>query len=64
VHHVPALSCDTAQSEGMRRFVAISGASVSAAKLSMGETHVAPQAPFHPAEFVQRIGRGEPDSLG
>jgi hypothetical protein len=48
----------------MRRFVAISGASVSAAKLWMGETHVAPQAPFHPAEFVQRIGRGEPDSLG
>jgi uncharacterized RmlC-like cupin family protein len=42
VHHVRVLSSDTAQTEGMRRFVAISGASVGAEKLWMGETHVAP----------------------
>ncbi|WP_407689650.1 cupin domain-containing protein [Mycobacterium sp. HUMS_1102779] len=46
VHHVRAseLSADTAQSEGMRRFAALSGRSVGAASLWMGETHVAPQA--------------------
>lgn len=46
VHHVRVseLSDDTAQSEGMRRFAALSGRSVGAAKLWMGETHVAPQA--------------------
>ena len=46
MHHVRAsdLSDDTAQSEGMRRFAALSGRSVGAAKLWMGETHVAPQA--------------------
>jgi uncharacterized RmlC-like cupin family protein len=43
VHHVTTLSSDTAQTEGMRRFAAISGASVGAEKLWMGETHVAPR---------------------
>jgi uncharacterized RmlC-like cupin family protein len=44
VHHVKAADVDpdTAQSEGMRRFAALSGRSVGAAKLWMGETHVAP----------------------
>jgi uncharacterized RmlC-like cupin family protein len=41
VHHVTALSSDTTQTAGMRRFAAISGASVGAEKLWMGETHVA-----------------------
>ena len=45
VHHVKAseLSSATAQSEGMRRFAAISGASVGSEKLWMGETRVAPE---------------------
>jgi uncharacterized RmlC-like cupin family protein len=44
VHHVKAsdISSDTAQSEGLRRFAAISGRSVGAEKLWMGETHVSP----------------------
>src|SRR6185437_4128868 len=44
VHHVKAseISADTAQSEGMRRFSALSGRSVGAEKLWMGETHVNP----------------------
>ena len=44
VHHVTAseLSSDTAQSDGMRRFAAISGGSVGAEKIWMGETHVSP----------------------
>jgi uncharacterized RmlC-like cupin family protein len=44
VHHVKAseISADTAQSEGMRRFAALSGRSVGAKKLWMGETHVRP----------------------
>ena len=44
VHHVKAsdISSDTAQSEGMRRFAALSGRSVGAEKLWMGETHVSP----------------------
>jgi uncharacterized RmlC-like cupin family protein len=46
VHHVKAadISSDTAQSEGLRRFAALSGASVGAEKLWMGETHALPQA--------------------
>lgn len=45
VHHVRSseISSDTAQSEGMRRFAALSGRSVGAEKLWMGETHVAPE---------------------
>lgn len=43
VHHITTLSSDTAQTEGMRRFAAISGGSVGAEKLWMGETHVSPQ---------------------
>jgi uncharacterized RmlC-like cupin family protein len=44
VHHVKAseLSSDTAQSEGLRRFAALSGKSVGAEKLWMGETHASP----------------------
>lgn len=44
VHHVKAseLSSDTAQSDGLQRFAALSGRSVGAAKLWMGETHVSP----------------------
>lgn len=44
VRHVKAsgLDSDTAQTEGMRRFAALSGSSVGAEKLWMGETHVAP----------------------
>jgi uncharacterized RmlC-like cupin family protein len=45
VHHVKAsdIDPDTAQSEGMRRFAALSGRSVGAERLWMGETHVEPQ---------------------
>ncbi len=45
VHHIKAsdISSDTTQSEGVRRFVALSGRSVGAEKLWMGETHVSPQ---------------------
>ena len=45
VHHIKAseISSDTAQSEGMRRFAALSGRSVGAKKLWMGETHVSPE---------------------
>lgn len=44
VHHVRAGDLDggTAQTDGMRRFAAISGSSVGSDKLWMGETHVAP----------------------
>jgi uncharacterized RmlC-like cupin family protein len=46
VHHIKAsaISADTAQTEGMRRFAALSGRSVGADKLWMGETHVEPAA--------------------
>jgi uncharacterized RmlC-like cupin family protein len=45
VHHIKAseISSDTAQSEGLQRFAALSGRSVGAEKLWMGETHVAPR---------------------
>jgi uncharacterized RmlC-like cupin family protein len=45
VHHVKAsdISSDTAQSEGLRRFAALSGKSVGAEKLWMGETHASPE---------------------
>ncbi len=45
VHHVKAseLSSATAQTEGMRRFAAISGASVGSEKIWMGETQVSPE---------------------
>jgi uncharacterized RmlC-like cupin family protein len=45
VHRVEAskLSSDTAQSEGMQRFAAISGASVGSEKIWMGETYVSPE---------------------
>lgn len=44
LHHVRASEIDpeTAQSEGMLRFAAISGRSVGSEKLWMGETHVGP----------------------
>jgi uncharacterized RmlC-like cupin family protein len=43
LHHVggDALHSDTAQSSGMRRFEAISGATVGAQRIWMGQTHVA-----------------------
>ncbi len=46
VHHIKAseISSDTAQSEGLRRFAALSGRSVGAEKLWMGETHAAPKS--------------------
>ena len=45
VHHIKAseISSDTAQSEGLRRFAALSGQSVGAEKLWMGETHALPE---------------------
>jgi uncharacterized RmlC-like cupin family protein len=45
VHHIKAseISADTAQSEGLRRFAALSGRSVGAEKLWMGETHASPE---------------------
>ena len=45
VHHVKAseISSDTAQSQGLRRFAALSGKSVGAEKLWMGETLASPQ---------------------
>ncbi|BBY02812.1 cupin domain-containing protein [Mycobacterium seoulense] len=44
VHHIKAseISSDTAQSDGLRRFAALSGSSVGAEKLWMGETHALP----------------------
>lgn len=46
VRHIKAseISSDTAQSEGLRRFAALSGASVGAEKLWMGETHAPPRS--------------------
>ncbi|OBB92992.1 cupin domain-containing protein [Mycobacterium sp. 852002-40037_SCH5390672] len=46
VRHIKAseISPDTAQSEGLRRFAALSGRSVGAEKLWMGETHASPQS--------------------
>ena len=45
MHHVKAseISSDTAQTQGMQRFAAISGASVGSEKIWMGETTVAPE---------------------
>ncbi|MCV7027768.1 cupin domain-containing protein [Mycobacterium sherrisii] len=45
VHHIKAsdISANTAQSEGLRRFVALNGKLVGAEKLWMGETHALPQ---------------------
>ena len=44
VHHVRTsdLSSGTAQTTGMQRFAALSGASVGSEKIWMGETHVSP----------------------
>lgn len=44
VHHVRAadIDADTAQTDGMQRFSAISGRMVGSDRLWMGETHVAP----------------------
>ncbi|QFR97494.1 cupin domain-containing protein [Streptomyces tsukubensis] len=45
LHHIRADSLDggTAQTGGMRRFAAISGASVGSERIWMGQTHVAPE---------------------
>jgi uncharacterized RmlC-like cupin family protein len=68
VHHVKAsdIDADTAQSEGMQRFAAISGRMVGSQKLWMGETHVRPQASsanHHHGESETAIFvlRGHPD---
>ncbi|MFI6395779.1 cupin domain-containing protein [Nonomuraea sp. NPDC050547] len=44
LHHIApgGLTADTAQTGGMRRLAAISGASVGSSRLWMGQTHVAP----------------------
>jgi hypothetical protein len=54
VHHVKAsdISSDTAQSEGLRRFAALSGKSVGAEKLWMGETHTRYPKPSHPTTIT------------
>lgn len=46
VRHIKAseISSDTAQSQGLRRFAALSGRSVGAEKLWMGETHASPRS--------------------
>lgn len=46
VRHIKAseISSDTAQSEGLRRFAALSGGSVGAERLWMGETHASPRS--------------------
>jgi uncharacterized RmlC-like cupin family protein len=68
VHHVKAaeISSDTAQTDGLRRFAALSGRSVGAEKLWMGETHVAPKtasANHHhgESETAIYIRRGNPE---
>ena len=68
VHHVKAseITSDTAQSEGMRRFAALSGRSVGTEKLWMGETHVSPgaaSANHHhgEAETAIYVRSGNPD---
>jgi uncharacterized RmlC-like cupin family protein len=68
VHHIRSseLDADTAQSEGMRRFAAISGRSVGSDQLWMGETHVDPQtvsANHHhgEAETAIFVRSGHPD---
>ena len=45
VHHVKAsaLSSATAQTSGMQRFAAITGASVGSQRIWMGETYVSPE---------------------
>src|SRR5690242_20033521 len=44
VHHIRAseLDADTAQTDGLQRFAAISGKSVGAQQLWMGETYIEP----------------------
>ncbi|QHC24035.1 cupin domain-containing protein [Streptomyces sp. GS7] len=44
LHHIraDALDGDTAQTDGMRRFAAISGGAVGSERIWMGQTHVAP----------------------
>ena len=68
VHHVKAsdITSDTAQSEGMRRFAALSGRSVGTEKLWMGETHVSPRAAsanhhHGEAETAIYVRSGNPD---
>ncbi|MGH3557411.1 MAG: cupin domain-containing protein [Mycobacterium sp.] len=68
VHHVTSsqLDPDTAQTEGMQRFAAISGRTVGSEKLWMGEAHVEPQmvsANHHhgEAETAISVRSGHPD---
>jgi uncharacterized RmlC-like cupin family protein len=67
LHHVrgAALRADTAQTAGMRRAAAVSGATVGSAAIWMGQTHVAPStvsAPHHhgPSETAIYVVRGHP----
>ncbi len=68
VHHVSPsqLDPDTAQSDGMQRFAAISGRTAGSEKLWMGEAHVEPQmvsANHHhgEAETAIFVRSGHPD---
>ncbi|HVQ98403.1 MAG TPA: cupin domain-containing protein [Mycobacterium sp.] len=68
VHHIKAseIDSDTAQSDGMQRFAALSGRSVGSEKLWMGETHVAPQTASSnhhhgEAETAIYVRSGNPD---
>jgi uncharacterized RmlC-like cupin family protein len=68
VHHIKAseISSDTAQSEGMRRFAALTGRSVGSEKLWMGETHVSPATASDnhhhgEAETAVYVRSGNPD---
>lgn len=68
VHHVPAtvLDAETAQTPGMRRFASVSGRTVGAERLWMGQTHVAPatvSADHHhgDSETAIYIVRGHPE---
>ncbi|CAM5398665.1 hypothetical protein SANTM175S_10428 [Streptomyces antimycoticus] len=68
LHHIRTEDVDpgTAQTEGMRRFAAISGQSVGSERLWMGQTHVAPDtasANHHHGESETAIFvvRGHPE---
>lgn len=68
LHHIRADSLDrgTAQTEGMRRFAAISGATVGSEKIWMGQTHVAPgtaSSDHHhgASETAIHVVRGNPE---
>ncbi|MFB7497519.1 cupin domain-containing protein [Streptomyces sp. NPDC056161] len=68
VHHIRADALDdrTAQTEGMRRFAAVSGRTVGSERVWMGQTHVSPgiaSSDHHhgPSETAIHILRGNPE---